>query len=199
MRRLLFCITIGSGFLLAGPSMAQDTITIFRWVDNKGNLHVTDRLGDIPEPYHSMYTARIRELEERKKQGKALRPTPGDSTPRAASTEVPTSEATSATRTKRKSIVDRELERRKKWIGLVAKWRRELTAATEQVRKIQRELDQVLLNPILRTLPKARQDAERHRRRREQALFRLEAARKMLLETLPARARKDNVPPKWLL
>lgn len=197
MRWLLLSVAVGCGLLFAGAASAQAELTVFRWVDEAGDLHFTDRLADVPEPYYSLYAAKLKALEEKKKQNKASRPAAVAPAPTAAPS--PALKEKPVPKKKAKSYVDRELERRAMWIALIAKWRRALSAATDRVRKIQDQLDAVRFNPILRTLPKARLDAERFKQQRDRAVHRVEAARKMLLETLPARARKENVPPKWLL
>ena len=69
-RRALF-LGVVLGLFAAGLPLAAQTM-IFKWIDRKGTLHLTDRLADVPEPYYSMYRARLREIEEQKtKAGQA--------------------------------------------------------------------------------------------------------------------------------
>jgi hypothetical protein len=191
-RALLAAVMLGLS--LAGlPLSAQPTF--FKWVDAKGSLHVTDRLADVPEPYYGMYRARIRALEEqRTKTGQpaaarqpTLVPTPpvaGPQAESAASTPV--------------SPVVLELQHQANWQALVARWRGELANATTDLESIQTELDEASMNPILRETPEVKSRIEQVEARRSQAMARLEKARKMLLDELPARARREGVPPKWL-
>ena len=51
---------------------------------------------------------------------------------------------------------------------------------------------------MLRTTPKVQAEIKRYQAQVEQARGRVDKARKMLLEELPAKARKEGVSPKWL-
>ena len=186
-RRRMLSLSVVLGLLVTAWSALAATM-FFKWIDAKGNLHVTDRLADVPEPYYAMYRAKVREIEEREaKQGIAV--------PETTSAPV---ERIEAVRPSAPSIVDLELQRQKDWRALVANWRGELTAATAEVESLQNELDDATLNPILRETPQAKDQIAEIADRHAVAMRRLEAARQMLLVDLPARARKDGVPPKWL-
>jgi hypothetical protein len=188
--------------LVLASSLAASSGRIFRWVDKTGDLHVTDRLADVPEPYYSMYAAEIARLEKnkgkQKSRDRSVAPAPRSTPPRSpGSSAAPAPPA--GRRAGGPSIVDRELARQKQWQDLVARWRKELATATAEVEKIDQELAQARSNPILRTTPQARAQIEAIESRRVGALRKLERARKMLLETIPARARAEQVPPRWLM
>jgi len=179
------------GLTLAGLPLVAQTM-VFKWIDARGTLHVTDRLADVPEPYYSMYRAKLRETEEqRAKAGVAPRPAPSPPpTPPPVEGGTPESQVLSP--------VELELKNRADWKALVARWRGELAQATAEVESIQTELDQASLNPILRETPEVKAQLADIEARRLAAMTRLEAAKKMLLVELPARAKKESVSPKWL-
>jgi hypothetical protein len=174
--------------LSAQPASASDLI--FKWADEHGNLHITDRLGDVPEPYYSMYAAEVKRREQQAKTANRPAPSP-EKRVSQPSPALPASRAP--------SIVEREIARRNKWKKLVAHWRTQLRAATAEVERLDAELDGTQLNPLLRHTPQVKARRQAIEARRQQALVRLEQARWMLLEEIPARAKKENVPPKWLL
>ena len=196
MRRLGW-IVVATLLVTAGAAAAQPAPTFFRWLDAKGNLHVTDRLSEVPEPYHAMYAARLKELEAQKQAGGKVAPAAATVKPATAEPKASAAESKPA-RVPELSFVEQELARQQKWKALVVRWRTELEQATRQYETAQTRLNQARLNPILRTTPKARADIARFSGQLERAKGRVEQARMMLLETLPAQAKKESVPPKWL-
>ncbi len=184
---LLLAVLLGAATATAGY--------VFRWVDTKGNLHLTDRLADVPEPYRAMYEAQIRRLEEERARAKAKGKAAPPAAPRRTSRPAPRAGEGGGG----PSIVEQEIARQKYWRDLVAQWRAQLASATAALEAIDRELAQARLNPILRTTPPVKAKIAAIEERRAEALAQVEAARTMLLETIPARARKEQVPPKWLM
>jgi hypothetical protein len=172
---LLFCSVVVS---------AQDVV--FRWVDKHGVTHITDRLGDVPEPYHSMYAAQLRELEAKRKKTAPPQTTP-DSTPNASNYNYGT------------GTVAAQDAQQKKWQALMLKWRAELLVATHQLFAAEEQLAQVRLNPILRETPQVKEQIAAFEADRSAALTRARVAENMLLVELPKQAKKEGVPPKWLL
>lgn len=172
--------------LCLGPwaALAQQGY-IFKWVDAKGNIHATDQLAEVPEPFYGMYAAKLRELEERKKERGQAASAPSQ---RPAPPPAPSAP----------SIVELELRKQQRWKAEVARWRASLTAAIAELESAQQALAELTMNPLLRTTPQVQaqlpQAEERVKRAREQ----VELARKTLIEDIPARARKESVPPKWL-
>ncbi|OGQ85282.1 MAG: hypothetical protein A2289_10765 [Deltaproteobacteria bacterium RIFOXYA12_FULL_58_15] len=164
---------------IAMPARAGD---IFRFVDNAGVVHFTDRIGDVPEPYHSMYAAELRRREENGMNSPSPSPSPLVQSVPVRAPSRPTG-------------VDAEIARQKKWQNLVALWRQKLAAATAALEKADAELAQAGASP----LTPVRAMAGQIEVRRSQILAEVDEARRMLVEDIPKRARKDNVPPKWLL
>ncbi|HSI02866.1 MAG TPA: DUF4124 domain-containing protein [Myxococcota bacterium] len=174
---LIVALTVGT----ARSAYADDVL--FYWVDKKGTVHATQNIDEVPEPYNAMYRARLKELEEEKKKQK---PTVAPAVVQPAPQPPP-----------QPSITDRELARQRAWRADIAKWRTELRVATEELNRIQTELDQAAVNPILRTTPQAQARIGPLEEQREKALKRVEIARKTLAEDLPARAKRESVPPRW--
>ncbi len=158
---------------------------VFRYVDKRGQLHFTDTLAEVPEPYHSLYQAKLRELEEKgEKPGAA--PAPPDARPPRPEPEMPSAAAA-------------EAERRASWKALVKHWRDELEVAMAELAVADEELGVARQNPILRETPAQREVIAQAEAKRQTALQRVEAARDMLQKKLPARAKAERVPPAWLM
>ena len=175
--------------LLATTALAQPTI--FKWIDARGNLHATDRLSDVPEPYYGMYRAKLRALEEeRAKQGNPQPARPAATPEPIVAPDAGSSETADAP----PSIVDLELKRREGWKALVLQWRGALSAATGEVESIQAELDEATLNPILLETPAVKARVVEISARRDQAMERLEKARKTL-QVIQRQARAQ----RWLV
>jgi hypothetical protein len=170
----------------AVPLFAQGAI--FRWVDRQGNLHLSDELADVPEPYRSMYEAQRREAAEAKKHAPPAPASPPPD-PAVSPPELPPSP----------SIIDEEAARRQRWKEQVASWRAELAAATNALADVDARLDELAVNPLMAQTPLVAADIVQARQSRAAALSRLEKARRMLLTELPARARREGVPPAWLM
>ncbi len=176
--------------LWAAPAGADEAL-IFRWVDKAGNLHVTDRLGDVPEPYYGAYLAELKRRE-------ALRAQQGAAVAAPAPAVVPEVEPPADPPAAQPSLVDQEIARREHWRQTVAFWRDELRAATEALVAVEAERAQAALNPLLAQTPQVQATVAALDARRAEALERVGRARQVLLEELPQRARRENVPPKWL-
>ncbi len=181
-------LVVALAFLgVAGAALAQSVI--YRWVDRDGVVHFTDDLSKVPEPYASMYQARIREIEKKRAEAVGDRSDPPPSRP-PPSTRKPESPPSSA------DAIEKE---REKWQARVAEWRKELDAATEALAKLDEDKGNLTNNALLRVTPQVKAQIEAVEKRREAALKRVEKAKKMLLETIPAEAKKAGVPYKWLL
>ncbi len=183
MRWILLTLAL----MVGAARIAHADDVLFYWVDKKGTVHATQNIDEVPEPYNGMYRARLKELEEEKKKQKS-EPAP----PVVQATPQPTPSPPQP------SIVDKELARQKAWRAEVAKWRTELRVATEDLSRIQTQLDQTTVNPVLRTTPQVQAQIGPLEEQRDRALRRVEIARKTLAEDLPAKAKRESVPPRWL-
>jgi hypothetical protein len=45
---------------------------IFKWKDEKGNVYITDRLGDVPEPYYAEFRDRAEQMKNMKPEPQKL-------------------------------------------------------------------------------------------------------------------------------
>src|SRR5262245_16388987 len=88
--------------VVAQGSMAAAGGYVFRWGDERGQLHLTDELGQVPEPYYSLYAAKLRELEAKRRNGE---PAPERSLPEAQPVPAPPLP----------SVAAQEAERRAAW------------------------------------------------------------------------------------
>ncbi|MEO1172230.1 MAG: DUF4124 domain-containing protein [Myxococcota bacterium] len=173
--------------VLAFPDWAGAQGVIYRWVDAKGVVHFTDDIGQVPEPYASMYQARIREIEEARAAAVGDRKTPPPQ--KRESRNYPTIPDVTAPIEARRSY----------WKERVKTWRSKLADATSELARVDKQLSELRLNPLLRTTPKVKEQIAAAEKRREAALGKVGAAKKMLLETIPKEAKKEQVPPRWIL
>jgi len=212
MRRLPFrgCVRRSAAVLVLACALVHGSAvsagsSIFRWVDAQGNLHLTDTLAEVPEPYFSMYTAKLREAEERKNnraasaEGTAAAPArvPESLTNAEADARVIAAMPQDAGAEGEVPAYVREAKRRTEWKALIAHWREELEAATQELGQRTEEVGELTVNPLLRETPAVRQAIATAEALRLEAMRRVERARQMLLTELPARAKKDMVPPAW--
>ncbi len=191
MRSLPTVAVLVCALALTALARAEGGI-IFRWVDKEGNLHATDTLADVPEPYYSLYAAKLRAIEEARANGakdpeKAVPPPP--STPPV--TPPPPKAGLSPS--------EQQAIARKHWKDLVAYWRGQLAAATDALAAAEEELGRLRQNPVLRETPQVRAQIAAAKKHRDEVKERLEHARHMLEVELPARAKREGVPPRWLL
>jgi hypothetical protein len=185
MRWLLLSLVL----ILGAARMARADDVLFYWADKKGTVHATQNIDEVPEPYRSMYHARLKELEEEKKKQQAA--------PQQAVQAPPTPPPPATSTTTIIHPADTEAARQKAWRAEIAKWRTELRLATENLQRIQTQLDQTNMNPVLRTTPQVQAQAAEIEEQRQKAITRVEIARKTLAEDLPARAKRESVPPRW--
>lgn len=179
------------GLLLFAVSAAQASGNrIFKWVDGDGDIHMTDTLAEVPEPYRSMYRA---ELEKQKEKDAKDGGTNGEAKRQRERAPKKTADSSNETRPSTKIR-----QKRERWKALVAKWRKRLKHATAELQNANVELARLRRNPLLRQTPKYRARIAAAEKRRQAALQKVEQAKKMLTEELPRRAKKADVPPKWL-
>ena len=184
----MFLVGIFGIVLCCAPTPSVAGELIYYWVDKRGDLHATNKLADVPEPYFSLYETRAknRKVEDRKGKAAASKRTSPVIVPRTTHAEI-------------KRQLAKEDADRARWKRLMLKWRTVLDNATQELRRFERELVETNANPILRHTPGVKQKAAQIEKRRKSVLAKIEEAREMLLHKLPQQARKEGVPPKWLL
>ena len=199
--------------VLAGGAEARADTTMYQWVDAGGDFHVTDRLDDVPEPYRSMYVAREKERRQREeaRRGAGAKPpapsrpatAPSGARPAGSDALTPPSGAGAekggmARPQGGAGALAREQAREAAWRKRMLEWRQELGAAMAALAAVDEKIAEVGHNPILRQTPAVQEELARLEESRRAAAERVEAARHMLAVELPARARKEQVSPKWL-
>ena len=182
---LSFCSVLGGGI---APLRADPPL--FMWVDKAGVMHATDRLQSVPEPWFSMYSARLKDMEARGLAPSA--PLPVDTTP------PPPAPAPASIRVGQQITSEQVQQQRNGWKSLVARWRAELAAATAALQKAEQAYNEAGMNPILRQTPEVKEQLLTRDQDRQAARQRVEVARNMLQDALPKKAREEHVPPLWL-
>jgi len=188
-QRNWFCAGLVAAILvLSTPAAAQ---RIFYWVDAKGDLHATQSLANVPEPYYSMYRKEVEAQKDKEKDAKtkptkrppARRPPPPRSSTKSQYTEQ-----------LRKHDADR-----KRWKDTVAIWRTRLATHTKRLQQLESEIGAIASNPLMAQTPHVKTKRQELDQELKAIRKKLEEARRMLLEDLPKRAKKEGVPAKWLL
>lgn len=193
-RRIAMAAVLAAISLAGGSALAERYL--FRWLGADGVLHVTDRLDDVPEPYYSAYAARLKQIEEeREKRAKEA----GGRPPRPSGDDAP-AELPRAPRPKSvpRGAADNILARQAWWKAEVARWRHELMEATDALRRIEEELGTLQSNALLAVTGPAKTRIAELEGEQPKAAARVEKAKSQLLEGLPAQAKKEGVPPRWL-
>lgn len=194
--RILGGVALGIAAWLLPHGVRADA-PLFVWADDHAHVHVTDRLSDVPEPYHSVYAAKVAEL---KKNGK----TPGTVTvvPARATMAGPRRMDEQGDSQSRVAALSpqatEEAARRAEWQGKMAQARSELTAATEHLAEVEKSIAETGMNPVLRMTPPVQAQLAALETDHAQAQARVLDSRRMLLETLPQQAQREHVPAQWL-
>ena len=149
------------------------------WADEAGRIHYERSLGDVPEPYSSMYR-----MGRRNAQGGLdfIEP-PGR-----------TSEGVDIA-----STAEQIIQARAMWRAAAAAWRSELYLSLRELLHAQMRPAPLAINPLLFAYPPGRSivggDAQRML---VDARARALRARHVLLVVMPEKARTLRVPPGWL-
>lgn len=163
---------------------------LFVWADEHANLHVTDRLVDVPEPYHTIYAKR---LEKARASKNATNPEAEEGP------QVQARYDNSATAVQDLApYATAEIEKRHGWQKRFADARNELTEATQALASIEQKILEKGQNPILRLTPVVKKELAELEATRIEAQARVLNARRMLLETLPQQARQAQIPAQWV-
>jgi hypothetical protein len=150
---------------------------LYEWTDSKGTVHITDGLGKVPERYRD----RARKVESSKGQE------PGP--------EQWSDEAASGSESQ-----ELEDEAKAEWQYRMREWRRRLSDAESQHRKLEQERTELIRawGSIALAPPAYRQRAVELELQLKEVETEIETARNMIDTVLPDEARKAGVPPGWL-
>ena len=152
---------------------------IFKWVDEKGGVHFTDDVMQIPPKYRPK-TEKMEILEtgvDGKKEGEA------------------------ASKTKGNTPGDRFGKGEEYWRGRVEEWRKKLSALQERVETLR-----IKYNDLTERMNDSKNSAERTTLRKERDLIRsemeqgkaqIEEARNMLEKRIPEEAELNKAKPEW--
>jgi hypothetical protein len=154
---------------------------IYQWTDDRGGIHITDGLGNVPEQYRS--TARKIEGSGKDEAGQ------GQQTQRVTGEPSgPGSEEAA------------EGRRKAEWQDRIREWKTRLTQAEERYRQLDQQRTELLMSsggpaygPIENKV-KAEQVGQDMKEVQKQ----IDEARNMLDVVIPEEARKAGVPPGWL-
>ena len=157
-------------------SARADDAVSFAFIDESGELHASATLVGVPEPYQGVYRR-----QEADRARKAAGPAPKPSPPLAPAGDA-----------------DGQRQAREAWDQTMQKWRRQLIDSTEALRQAESER-MTVGNPLLKATPVGHEAWVRLTERIDSARTQALLARRMLMDTLPAQARAQHVPPQWLL
>lgn len=173
-----------------GPAKADKPL--FVWADEHANLHVTDRLADVPEPYHTIYAKRLEKDQLSQKHDNKTAAAEGTD-----AAQIRYDNPESAVRDLAPHATA-EIEKRRGWQKRFVDARNELTQATQVLAGIEQKILEKNRNPILRLTPVVKKELAELDANRIEAQSRVLNARRMLLETLPQQARQAQVPVQWI-
>lgn len=154
---------------------------LYQWTDEKGVVHITDQLGEVPEQYR----AKTRKMEETRKseagpESKTQRDTGALFTPQSAEG---TDEAQKAV-----------------WQNRIREWKTRLENAERHYRELDQQRTELLMSwggPAYGPLEN-KIKAEQIERQMKETQKQIDEARNMLDVVIPEEARKAGVPPGWL-
>ncbi len=149
---------------------------IYEWTDTKGNVHITDDLGGVPDRYR----AKARKIEMPKGQEAGPQETTG-----------PASEG---------APEKREAEEKAAWQKRIRDWKERLAKAEARYR----ELDQKRLDTLGKWGGPAsghlegRVEADKIQKQMDEVQVEINEARSMIDTVIPEEARRAGIPPGWL-
>ena len=200
--RLIGAIFLGLLFT-AGPTRAE----IYQWVDKNGTTHFTDNPDELPEPQRSDVLRQIREKElkkeeERRKAGKVpdkvFKKKPRrypQHDPIPQDTKVP-----AAVDSKKPGSAEKitNPNSRSSWRDKMQKARKLVAELEIRCKKLESDRDQNSRAGLIFATPAARQKGQEASTAFEKCKEELEKAKHELNVDLPAKARRDKIPPGWL-
>ncbi len=193
MRLILYILT---ALLLAGATAAfaqtadqnsgqgekkqeERKSVLYRWIDDRGNVHITDNLNKVPEKYRP----NARRLETTEKA-------PEDAGPPREQGVSPYSGYDA----------ERDADLREEWQGRMKAAKRTLADAERRYRELEQKRNSLLQSwggPASGHL-EGREEAERMAREMNEVQKEIDAARNQIENVIPDEARKAGVPPGLL-
>ena len=183
---LIVVLIVGSAAGLGHPqadAQQQPAGYLYQWVDDRGNVHITDNPAEVPEKYRSG----ARTMQENSPQQEP----------------PPTSEPQAAPRrpAKNSGVQNDTAENDKaQWQQRIKGWKNQLADAESRYRSLQQQRNELIApwgSPALAPLA-ARQQADQIDQQMQGVQQEIEKAKDMIENVIPEEARKAGVPPGWL-
>ncbi len=152
---------------------------LYRWIDGKGNVHITDNLNKVPEKYRQ--NAKRLETTEKVPE-EAVPPREQGVSPYPGYDE------------------EREADLKEEWQGRMKAARQTLADAERRYRELEEKRASVLEkggSPALGHL-EGREEAEIIAQEMKEVQKEIDAARNQIENVIPDAARKAGIPPGWL-
>ncbi len=173
---ILVAVFIGAAH--AQSEGQQPAAYLYQWVDDQGNVHITDSLGNIPEKY---------------------RPTATRMKDTGAPQEPSTAQPQAAPVTPRKGNGEQQPDKAQ-WQQRMRNAKNQLADAESRYRGLQQQRADLFAawgSPAEAPLAN-RQQADQIDQQMQEVQREIERARDMIDNVIPEEARKAGVPPGWL-
>jgi Domain of unknown function (DUF4124) len=159
---------------------ATETGSLYQWVDDKGDVHITDNLGSIPKKYR---------YKARRLEGSAAN---------EESPEQIQPEKTSPTRIHNPEGT--EDERKIEWQQRMKEARQQLAGAEKRYRELDQKRNELLgaWGGVASGHLEDRMKAQKIEEEMQQVQREIDSARNEVENVIPEQARKAGVPPGWL-
>jgi hypothetical protein len=193
MKRMILAGTIGL-LILATLAFGQE---VYRWVDEKGTVHFTDDLGQIPEKYRGQF-----QRERPPEEPPPAQPSPPQSIqgPKSAEGEREI-KPTPGSATEEKDILGRGEEwwraKAREWNDKLINAQKNYENAYSEWKAKEQELENSKFKPdsLKRKLRAEINNLEEKARDFEKQV---EEAKNMIEKVLPKQAQEDRANPEWL-
>jgi chromosome segregation ATPase len=175
--------------IAAGPTVAQTSASqedrekiqhyLYEWTDDKGTVHVSDDLGDVPQKYRQQVRKRL-EPPGKEETGRQEQVTPQ---PAPESDEETDQEA-----------------RKEEWQQRIGDWKERLADAEKRYKALEDERSVINMRwgTTANALPAYRTRAIELEEEMTRVQKEIDEARNMINVVIPDEARKAGVPPGWL-
>ena len=175
MKRVL--ITLLSTFLISQLSFAE----IYKWVDEKGDVHFTDDMTQVPEKYRP-------KIEEIRSSGPGNEETKGEGeiTPKI----------------KEGTYKDQAGRGEDYWKGRVEEWRRKLEEEQDRMQALQVKYNQLIMrfNDSKSSVERGeiRKESDRVKNEMDECRTQIEEAKDMIEKKIPEEGEQSKAKPEWV-
>jgi hypothetical protein len=156
---------------------------LYEWTDNKGGVHITDDLGEVPERYRSK--SRKIEIPKGEEIG------PGQQMQEATGTQsgVATDEQEAASKAA--------------WLQRIRDWKERLADAQQRYRDLDQKRKEALAKwggpaAVASGHLEGRSEADGITQDMKQVQIEIDEAKDMIENVIPEEARRAGIPPGWL-